>query len=309
MLFLIFSNHHLFGLGFKTSSQCVFLLKDMIVDYVFFFEWPVFTKGFFSKLSHENSSVWTTTHSRHSHYLYGWSTPFRKSGFHFRPYQGKPMIHISPDHNAGYSWGGGGILGAIWTGRPRQNWPQLKWVPWRCQRFWARRDDHDYPSLGAGAWWHNFSNSCVLLAGGRWLKLWVFPKTLKKHMVFMISILGGHSRQHPGGGKPITEFWCLTFAACETRQNCFVTKKPVRCVFFVFQVEHFCFPHSRGFGLSEESSDLFEQSRASVVSSGTLSKCVKLRCIEKLLNYGWPTPRFTVGRFFTSFWWRGILLY
>lgn len=60
------------------------------------------------------------------------------------------------------------------------------------------------------AWWHNFSNSCGCWQVARWL---------------------------PASGKfkTHTEFWCLTFAACETRQNCFVTKKPVRCVFFVFQ--------------------------------------------------------------------------
>lgn len=181
---------------------------------------------------------------------------------------------------------GGGILGAIWTGRPRQNWPQLKWVPWPSE-FWGSKVMIRWLSKFGGwgrAWWHNFSNSCGCWQVARWL-----PAS------------GKFKTHHPS-------FWCLTLPACETRQNCFVTKKPVRCV-FLFQNWAQAFPHSRGFGLSEESSDLFEQSRASVVSSGTLSKCVKLRCIEKLLNYGWPTPRFTVGRFFTSFWWRGILLY
>ena len=285
MLFLIFSNHHLFGLGFKTSSQCVFLLKDMIVDYVFFFWVACLYKGIFLK-----TQPWEFL-SLNDHTFTAFTLPLwlvnpiqeirvsfsslsRKTNDSYKPWFITPAI---PE-------GGGGILGAIWTGRPRQNWPQLKWVPWRCQRFGARKW-WSYPiqvwGLGLGA---QLFQLLWLLAGGRWL---------------------------PASGKfkTHTEFWCLTFTACETRQNCFVTKKPVRCVFLCFKIEHFCFPHSRGFGLSEESSDLFEQSRASVVSSGTLSKCVKLRCIEKLLNYGWPTPRFTVGRFFTSFWWRGILLY
>lgn len=109
------------------------------------------------------------------------------------------------------------------------------------------------------AWWHNFSNSC-----GCW------------------QVAGGC--QHPGSLKPITEFWCLTLPACETRQNCFATKKPVRCVFCVSKLSTFAFRTHVDLAL-QESSDLFEQSRASVVSSGTLSKCVKLRCIEKLLNY------------------------
>lgn len=66
------------------------------------------------------------------------------------------------------------------------------------------------------AWWHNFSNSC-----GCW------------------QVAGGC--QHPGSLKPITEFWCLTLPACETRQNCFVTKKPVRCVFCVSKLSTLAF--------------------------------------------------------------------
>ena len=47
----------------------------------------------------------------------------------------------------------------------------------------------------------------------------------------------------------------------------------------------------------QESSDLFEQSRASVVSSGTLSKCVNLRCVSTMAEFfGLPKPWFTVGR-------------